>query len=241
MPSLPTLNSGSPRPAPITTATDAEGKFEFANVNPGDYQLAAQRDNFQYIAPRRPELVSLKAGDAKRDIVLRLTPLGVIAGLVRDENGEPVQNLPVSLMTWQYNASGRQLTPRGSTTTNDLGEYRLFGVAPGKYYLRVSAPSRRMTDDDETFLTSFYPGVSDPSGAAPLDLRPGRGNPGHRSDGAAGAHGDGRGRVVKPVGASSVMFTISQAWDNGSMNTQSPLGDPEGGSSCAASCRGPTR
>jgi hypothetical protein len=228
MPPLPTLNSGSQRPSPIAVTTDAEGKFAFTSVNPGEYQIAVQRDNFQYIAPRRPEPVSLKAGDAKSDIVLKLTPLGVIAGLVRDENGEPVQNVPVSLMTWQYSPSGRQLTTRASTTTNDLGEYRLFGVAAGKYYLKTGAPSRRVTDEDETFVPSFYPAALDAAGAAALEIHPAEEMRGIDLTARRARTVAARGRVVKPEGAGTVMFTISQNLDNGSMNTQSPLGDPEG-------------
>lgn len=227
-PQLPTFGAGNPRPAPITTATDAEGRFVFTNVDPGDYQIAAQRDNFQYTAPRRPEPVSLKPGDAKKDVVLKVAPLGVIAGSVRDENGDPVQNVQVSLMTWQYNAAGRQLTARGSAPTNDLGEYRLFGVTPGKYYLRASPPTRRTTDEDDTFAISFYPGALDPSGASALDLRPGQEMRGIDLMARRARTVTARGRVVKPVGASSVTVGIGQTTDNGSMNTTNSLGDPEG-------------
>ncbi len=228
-PQLPTLASGGPRTAPIAAATDAEGKFVFPNVAPGDYQIAAQRDNFQYNPPRRPEPFSLKAGDARKDVVLKLTPLGVIAGLVRDENGDPMQNVPVSLLTWQYSASGRQLANRGSATTDDLGAYRLFGVAPGKYFLRASAPLRRASDDDETLAPSFYPRASDPSGAAALDLPPGQELRGIDLTVRRARTVTARGRVFKPAGASMVMLTISQNMDgSGSINTMNPITDPEG-------------
>jgi hypothetical protein len=227
-PQLPTLASGSPRTAPLAAATDSEGKFVFPNVDPGDYQIAAQRDNFQYNPPRRPEPVTLKAGDARKDVVLKLTPLGVIAGLVRDENGDPVQNVPVSLLTWQYSASGRQLANRGSATTDDLGAYRLFGVAPGKYLLRASAPLRRASDDDETLAPSFYPRASDPSGAAALDLRPGQELRGIDLTVRRARTVTARGRVVKPAGASFVLMSYGQSMDGGSINTSNPITDPEG-------------
>jgi hypothetical protein len=227
-PQLPTMGSGGPRPAPLAVATNTEGKFVFPIVDPGEYQLAAQRDNFQYNPPRRPEPVSLKSGDAKKDVVLKLTPLGVIAGLVRDENGDPVQNIPVSLLTWQYNASGRQLASRGSATTNDLGEYRLFGVPPGKYYIRSNAPLRRASDDDETFAASFYPAASDPSGAAALDLRAGQELRGIDLVARRTRLVTARGRVVKPVGASLVLLVIGMNMDGGSMNTQNQVTDPDG-------------
>jgi hypothetical protein len=42
----------------------------------------------------------------------------VIAGVIRDENGEPVQNAQVNLMSWRYDDLGRQLVGRGLSLTN---------------------------------------------------------------------------------------------------------------------------
>ena len=228
-PAMPTLGTGAPRPAPLTAATDAEGRFVFTNVDPGDYEIAAQRDNFQYNAPRRPEPVSLKAGEAKKDVVLKVTPLGVITGVVRDENGDPVQNVQVALMTWQYSASGRQLSTRGSAMTNDLGEFRLFGVAPGKYYFRASPwGSRRGGDNEETFVAAYYPGALDPSGAAAMDLRPGQEIRGIDFTVRRARTVTARGRVIKPMGAASVQIGFTQIIEESTTSTSTDLKDPDG-------------
>jgi protocatechuate 3,4-dioxygenase beta subunit len=210
-------------------ATDAEGNFVFANLEPGDYRISAQRDNFQYNAPRRPEPLTLKPGDAKKDVVMKMTPLGAITGVVRDENGDPVQNIQISLLAWQYTASGRQLANRGNTTASDIGEYRLFGVPAGKYYLRANAPMRRASDDDETFVTTFYPGALDAAGATALDLRPGQEIRGIDLTVRRARTVTARGRVVKPMGATSLpLMSIAQNMDGSSMNTMNQLTDPEG-------------
>ena len=58
----------------------------------------------------------------------------------------------------------RQLVPGGRTvSTDDLGEFRLFGVTPGQYY--VQATWRRMGPGDPTapdrtgYPTTFFPGT----------------------------------------------------------------------------------
>ena len=53
----------------------------------------------------------------------------------------PVANARVALQSYRYINGYKQLTssfPSGGNTTNDLGEYRLFGVVPGKYYVSVT-------------------------------------------------------------------------------------------------------
>ena len=57
------------------------GKFEFANVDPGDYQLTIRRDGFANLvlgtknAARKTEPILLGAGDRKTDFLVRLVPL----------------------------------------------------------------------------------------------------------------------------------------------------------------------
>src|SRR6185503_1926865 len=73
-------------------------------------------------------------------IQLKLTPQGVIIGRVYDQDGDPVENAQVQVMRYTYPRGGRQLSTVGTGSTNDLGEYRVAGLAPGRYY--VSATGR---------------------------------------------------------------------------------------------------
>jgi len=168
----------SPLP-PAVVSTDAQGKFAFVDLEPGAYRLAARHDNYsdQQYGARKPgqlaEPIVLAPGTQKTDLEIRLAPYATISGRIRDEDGDPMQQVPVVVMAYQYTNSGRRLTERRTANSNDLGEYRIFNLAPGKYYLRVRpAPMRGLRED--SFIAVYYPNSPDPSEAAPLELTPGR-------------------------------------------------------------------
>jgi protocatechuate 3,4-dioxygenase beta subunit len=213
----------------LSATTDAEGRFAFSDVDPGDYQASARRDNFRFNEPRRPELISLKAGDAKTNLVLAVAPLGAITGHVRNEDGDPVQNLQVSLMTYEYTAFGRELRTRGSATTNDLGEYRLFGVVPGKYYIRaIPVANRQNADDQVSYAVTYYPGAIDPAAAGNVELAVGQELRGIDFSVRSARLATVRGRVIQPEGASSVQLTLTQTRDGSTSTTMPSLKDPGG-------------
>jgi hypothetical protein len=62
--------------------------------------------------------------------------------------------------------------------TNDLGEYRLFGLAPGRYYISASpeSPSSTATDAADSaveFGPTYYPAAPTVRAAQPVSLEPG--------------------------------------------------------------------
>ena len=105
--------------------------------------------------------------------MLRLTPHGVIAGRVLDEDGEPVERVQVSTMRYQSFRGSGNCCLRGGMT-DDLGEYRIFGLAPGKYCASARYQQRGFmaAEDrtaggkpDEDYVPTYYPGTNDPAGA----------------------------------------------------------------------------
>lgn len=176
--------------------TDAEGRFLIANLPPGRYQLWAASQGYVGTAygaksPRRqaPPIVLEKGQELH--VLFRLQRTAAIAGRVLDENGEPVQDARVSTQSYYGRGEKRQLRDGESAQTNDLGEYRIYGLQPGKYYLRA-APSQlyygawsilRMSkrsggtkDQDEPVLVYppvFYPAATNIAQASRIELKPG--------------------------------------------------------------------
>jgi protocatechuate 3,4-dioxygenase beta subunit len=140
-------NSGG-APTSYSTATDVGGSFAMKDIDPGKYRLSVNRIGFvagEYGA-RGPlqsgTTLSLARGQHLQGADFRLTPHAVITGRVVDEDGEPVANAQVQAMRYRYTQGRKQLQPFGGSSTNDLGEYRMFGLAPGRYYLSADVPRR---------------------------------------------------------------------------------------------------
>jgi hypothetical protein len=101
---------------------------------------------------------------------------GVITGRVLDEFGEPSANVYVSPMRYQFDNRGRRrLTPAGGSGTNDLGEFRIFGLAPGDYYLSATLTTD-FGDSNEraAYAPIYYPGTADPDLAERLTVASGQ-------------------------------------------------------------------
>src|SRR5262245_19116414 len=131
-------------PASYSTSTEAAGKFSMKDIEAGRYRLTVNRGGFVMAeygskGPGRPgTTLSLEKGQHLKEIAVKLTPRAVITGRVLDEDGEPVTFAQVQTLRYRYNQGRKQLMPMGGTGTNDLGEYRIFGLAPGKYYLSAT-------------------------------------------------------------------------------------------------------
>src|SRR6187549_1235589 len=132
-----------------TALTDAQGRYEFKDLPAGRFNVSVSKSGFVTMSygqnrpfePGRPiELADAQKMD-KADISL---PRGsVLAGRVTDEVGEAVAEAEVTAMRMQFTNGKRRLVPSGRTgTTNDLGQFLIYGLPPGEYY--VSATLRNM-------------------------------------------------------------------------------------------------
>ena len=178
-----TLRPSSQNARPRTAKADDEGRFSLADLDPGSYTLYAERSGFlkqAYGARSSGESgppFNLAPGQRMRDLVFRLIPQAVVTGKVLDEQGEPVEKAMVGFLP----GSGR-LRGVGYATTNDLGEFRISGIFPGRYLLAASTTSSTRSSlappepakPVEVLLPTLYPSARDVSGAAPLEIGPGQ-------------------------------------------------------------------
>jgi hypothetical protein len=168
--------------------SDASGRFVFERVPPGRYQLTVRRNGYAS-APGmgggggNPATLTLAAGQHLKGIVLRLQPAAVITGRVIDEDGEPLAYARISAMQYRYVRGKRQLVPSGGgATTDDRGEYRMFGLTPGRYYISAAYEDRQMglrplararSADRFTYPAMYFPGVLDPEQAVAVQMKAG--------------------------------------------------------------------
>ena len=173
-----------------SSVSDAEGRFSIVPVDPGRYRVFVERTGFIQAGEhhRRSEgiEVSVARGQQVKGVVLRVLPAAAVTGRVIDEDGDPMPDIDVSVARVGFSSCRRQLESAGTARTNDLGEYRIPGLAPAKYFVYVTPPpayssiadrQKSKSKPDYSYVTDYYPGVMDPSQAAPVELHPGEDMP----------------------------------------------------------------
>jgi protocatechuate 3,4-dioxygenase beta subunit len=125
----------------LSTTTEEDGKFYFPNVQPGQYHLYARREGYALAeygerwSGGPGQLITLTAAQPVTNIQVGLTLTAVIAGRISDLNGNPVTGARVRAMKTSIQENRRTLRVFQEAITNELGEYRLFWMAPGRYYV----------------------------------------------------------------------------------------------------------
>jgi len=171
----------------MVTTSDAEGRFRFGGVAAGSYFITVQKQG--YVAERRmgasTRPVRVTAAQDVTGLRYKLQPHAVITGRVVDDEGEPVQGATVSVLQSQYAAGKRRWVQLGGQSTNDLGEFRLFGLSAGRY-LVAATPQRRAgavglaaenaaeASERQQYVQSFHPGVLEASQATVIEVSPGQ-------------------------------------------------------------------
>ena len=165
--------------ATSSVATDSSGSFAVAALEPGTYRISADHTGFipaqlGQRGPNKPAAsLVLTPGQKSTGQRINLYPQGVITGRIVDEDGEPVPNVEVQVSRLQYMAGRKQLARSAGSMTNDLGEYRVFGLSPGRYYLNAIYRANGPVAGEGEYVSTYYPHTADPTAAAPLEVAPG--------------------------------------------------------------------
>lgn len=136
----------------VSAIADDQGRFAFARLRPGRYMVTASKAAYLTTTigvrqPGRPGTpLVLTDGHHVADVIIALQRGGVIAGSVRDMTGAGVANLPVTV-TPADRADARAAIVVGplsmatgeygrrTSVTDDRGNYRIFGLVPGDYFV----------------------------------------------------------------------------------------------------------
>jgi hypothetical protein len=170
------------------TTSDERGRFRFIDVPLGTYAFNVLGNGYvrQIYDPRQPRAgaatISLKDGESIRSISVRLKPAGNVTGHVRNSAGRPVPGVIVRLVRRAYNANAEaRFETVANARSDDRGEYRIYWVTPGRYYVVAGFPtrgsetfeSRNPNEVAQNYLYTFFPGSTEFEKAIAIDVVPG--------------------------------------------------------------------
>jgi len=150
----------TPNP-PYTATSGADGKFTFRNIAAGNYKLVAARIGGSWTPAEfgqrgtlgRGVTFPIANGEQKKNVRLEMAPVGSITGRILDVDNRPVGHAAVMAFAPYYRNGDRVVTLLELVHSDDHGDYRLFSLTPGRYFVaaRLEDLTRRSVP------LGFYP------------------------------------------------------------------------------------
>jgi hypothetical protein len=169
---------------PGQVVSDSEGRFTIQKAPAGPRTVRARREG--YFAPLANGTypadaivpVTVKANETSNVRVV-LVPGASVSGRVLDPAGRPLADAMIQIQRAAYVNGSPSLEIVNAGRTDDRGEYRLYRLAPGDFYISASprpqialaGPAKVDPNLREVPTTTFYPNTTDagcriPSGGA---------------------------------------------------------------------------
>ncbi len=183
------------------TSSDSEGHFILKGIPAGQYEFSASRTGFveqDYKADANDSgpLFALRSGENVSDVLFRLVAAAVITGRVSNEEGDPMQRVEVVALRRpseeemedmeESHRHKMQMEAVASAESDDRGQYRIFSLKPGEYFIRTADSSfphggRIAMGDDfwvkqalgSEYGSVYFPGVSQASQAQAISVKAG--------------------------------------------------------------------
>ncbi|HEX3093191.1 MAG TPA: carboxypeptidase-like regulatory domain-containing protein [Candidatus Angelobacter sp.] len=175
----------------ITAKTDEKGRFEISGLAPGSYSVQAAHAGMSLKGHswQQGMLITLEAGK-NQTLNLTMLPTGVISGQILNEDGEPMPHVSVAAMRYGYTIMGRHLAQAANASSDDKGQFRLFGLQPGSYLVlanagegafessamvvaEASSSSASSKANAKVYTATYYPNEISAEHATPILLKPG--------------------------------------------------------------------
>ena len=177
-----------------STESGDDGKFAMDGLTAAKYQLTASKrgystgfynQHFEY----NSAIVTGPAQDTG-SLVFRLSPAGVIFGVVTGDGGDPVEGAIVMLFEKPHrHVPDEKIEQLQTVQTDDTGAYEFAGLEPGDYLIAVKArpwyAMNRNSDDtavqetdaeaalDVAYPVTFFDSTTDESSATAITLATG--------------------------------------------------------------------
>jgi len=150
-------------------SSDSDGNFTLKRIPPGRYRFFAAHSGFvdqHYKAGVNGTgpVFSLRPGEKVNDVLFRLTAAAVITGRVNNEDGDPMQHIEVTALRRPSEEEFEdddlprphkiQMQSVGAAQSDDRGQYRIFGLQPGEYFVKAEdsfEPISRAVRVEESF------------------------------------------------------------------------------------------
>ena len=168
--------------------TDDQGRFSFENVPPNSYGLHVSRNGFVDAEYGQRKLgapgavLAVSGGQRMADLVFKMIHAASISGHVYDEDLEPLSHAEVLVYLASRQSGKEELNGYEQISTNDLGEFRVFDLAPGRYFLVANYRLQQhgglsfveaRKNYNPGYLPTYYPNTTDSSKASPITVSAG--------------------------------------------------------------------
>ena len=177
-------------PEPRVVLSGPDGTYVLGDLPPGSYTVTVTRTGyapFTYGQGRSAAGTPLiVASGARRDAIdFALAAAGVIAGRILDEDGAPFAGATVNALVTHFENGRDLLLPVATAQTDDRGEFRLFGLAPGAYYVSASDPAFASVSTPkgvQHYSPTYFPGTTQPEQARTVPVNVGGATPAPRAE-----------------------------------------------------------
>lgn len=182
---LLTTDPSGPRRAIAKATTSKSGKYVLPNVEAGTYDVSPSAPTLvvpnEGKAGQSGKTVTVQTGESVKGIDFDLVSKGSISGQVSNVSGELVKGQTVELILRgedNYSRPFYSSTP-GDHTTNNEGIYRISGVPPGRYIVKVGiayglGAYRRRETSRVYYPETFHPSADEASKATVVEVTTGR-------------------------------------------------------------------
>lgn len=163
----------------VSALTDSDGRFVIDGVKTGRYVIRVEHAGL--VATGSPRTVNVVSQNTS-ELLLHMRPAAVITGKITDADGDALRDVTVTATRIGF----RRGNDSGNGTTNDLGEFRIPDLRPGRYTI-LATPQRDVPALDGTkpaqgegqlvYVPTYYPGTLDKNQAASVDAEAGEETP----------------------------------------------------------------
>ena len=187
--------NGQPPQTTYSATSEADGSFQFTGIPAGQYSLLAERagnapqaygarPGYSYITGPRA-IITVKAGDKLTGRDIQMQPATTLSGRVLDEDGDPLERVQVRAIRFTDVGGPKMQIMAGVTTTDQNGEFRFSNLQPDRYVLQAEIvasfqgdpakrPPRKPGEEELAYVTTYYPGTTDPRSASNIEVPAGR-------------------------------------------------------------------